>query len=65
MNRAARGDGQWICGVLERGNVNQMFLKVVFDRMEETLVNMIFQHKEPSTTIMIDCWTACDTASLT
>jgi hypothetical protein len=38
-----------------------MFLKVVLDRMEETLVHMVFQHIEPSTTIMIDCWTARDT----
>jgi hypothetical protein len=43
-NRGARRDGQWIIEGAERGNVNQIFLKVVPDRMKETLVNLIFQH---------------------
>jgi len=43
-NRGARRDGWWIIEGAERGNVNQLFLKVVPDRMTETLVNVIFQH---------------------
>jgi hypothetical protein len=43
-NRGARRDGWWIIEGAERGNVNQLFLKVVPDRMTETLVNLIFQH---------------------
>jgi hypothetical protein len=43
-NRGARRDGQWIIEGAERGNVNQIFLKVVPDRRKETLVNLIFQH---------------------
>jgi hypothetical protein len=43
-SRGARRDGWWIIEGAERGNVNQLFLKVVPDRMTETLVNLIFQH---------------------
>ena len=65
FHKDARKEGQPVFGGVKRGNINHMFLVYVPNKTKETLMNMIFEHIERSTTIINDCWKEYNTKQLT
>lgn len=54
-NRGRKVDGQWVVGGIQRGSTN-IFLEVIPDRRQETLMEVIHRRVLPGTTIITDGW---------
>ena len=48
----------WLFGLVERGPDSNCYLSIVPDRKEKTLLQLIYDHVEPDSTIMSDSWTS-------
>jgi transposase-like protein len=57
-NRGHKVEGVWIVGGVERTEERKVFLKIVENRNQETLTEIINTHVYPGSIIITDCWKA-------
>lgn len=56
FHRGRMVEGQWVFGMIERGNPKNVVMISVDKRDEATLLPIIQKYIRPGTTIMSDCW---------